>query len=484
MKGLLRFLSLTSATQLCLLASQLLLLPLQLRIWGHETTAQWLVVMAVANIASIADLGLRNAAHAQLIAAVRATDIAAAKAFGGVWMLTRLLFAGVVLALIAAQLLFQILSHQALALWQPLLILTLGLETLLIVRGVWLDSLGHFNTVEATFLAMVASRVALSIAALAFFGAAPMTLALIFLLTAIGTIAGQEYWLRRLPLLGIFAGNLRDIGWNTTATLPLVASEPALNWLRLSLPVIVFAAIADPLFVTSYVALRAIFGMARQVTSQLARYASIIYVQQAGSDRTKAEQIALSAILACTLVGAGVAGLVLADHGRLLSLWLANADPGAASGIAASFAVTVAVFGYQVLNSILTRRGDIQGTARRNYVYIATSLAAAALAIVAHSVPAYLVLLALPEVIIALLYATAFSANVFRIASTHALAAIALLGLLWLAVVADPFGRFASPKLSDIALCMVLGLLPAALIAAFAIPRQSVRLREGATLDA
>jgi hypothetical protein len=482
MKGFLRFLSLTSATQLCLLANQLLLLPLQLRIWGHETTAQWFVVLAVANIASIADLGLRYAAHAQLIAAVRATDTAAAKAFGGVWMLTRLLFVGVIFGLIAAQMLFQILSQQPAALWQPLLILALGLETLLIVRGAWLDSLGHFNRVEATYLAMAASRVTLAIAALAVFGATPMALALIFLLTAIGAVAGQEYWLRRLPLLGGFAGKLRDIDRSTAAVIPLVASEPALNWLRLSLPVIVFAAIADPLFVTSYVALRAIIGMARQVTSQLARYASITYVRQAGGDR--AEQIALSAILACTLVGAGVAGLVLADHGRLLSLWLADAAPGAAGDIAASFAVTVAVLGYQVLNSILTRRGDIHGTARRNYVYIAASLAAAALAIVMHSIPAYLVLLALPEVIIALLYATAFGANVFRIASTHALAAIALLGLLWLAVITDPFGWFASPKLGDIALCMVLGLFPAALIAAFAIPRQFVRLREGATLDA
>ncbi|MDB5562365.1 MAG: hypothetical protein JWN11_1783 [Hyphomicrobiales bacterium] len=477
MKRFLGFFSLTSATQLCLLANQLLLLPLQLRIWGQETTAHWFVVLAIANLASVADLGLRNAAHVPLLATRQSLDAEAGRAFRGVWALTRLFFLCVTMILIAAHVAMQLAARGSVSWWEPLLILTLALDTLLIVRGIWLDSLGHFNKVEAVFLAMVTSRVFLSIAALTAFESSPELLACIYLCTGVGAVAGQAYLFREVRLLRLFSRGFGDIGWSTFATIPLVASEPALNWLRLNLPVLVLAGIADPLFVTSYVALRAIFGIARQVTSQSARYASIIYVRRVEFDPAGAGQTARLAILAATLVGAATAGLAIADHGRMLRLWLLDTNPAVASNITASLAVAVAAIGYQVINAILTREGKLKGVAKRNYIYIVASLAAAGGALLLRSITIYLVLLALQEALIALLYARGIGRELQRFFGAYCLAAMLLLTLLWLAVALDPLGTFSSSALSAITTSIALGLFPAMAIAAGALPLELLRSR-------
>jgi hypothetical protein len=51
--------------------------------------ATWFVVLASANLVNVADLGLRNAGHADLVASVQAGDQAATQAFRQIWLLTR-----------------------------------------------------------------------------------------------------------------------------------------------------------------------------------------------------------------------------------------------------------------------------------------------------------------------------------------------------------------------------------------------------------
>jgi hypothetical protein len=61
------FFSLTTITQLCLVANQIALLPLQLRVWGVDVATQWFTILYLVYLVSIADLGLRNAGHSQLL---------------------------------------------------------------------------------------------------------------------------------------------------------------------------------------------------------------------------------------------------------------------------------------------------------------------------------------------------------------------------------------------------------------------------------
>jgi hypothetical protein len=105
LKVFLQFFSITIGTQICLAVNQLVLLPLQLRIWGETTTAYWLVILAVANLCSVNDLGLRSIGHAQLLASVRQADSAGAAYFRQIWALTR----GVMVAVTAIVLLLPVL---------------------------------------------------------------------------------------------------------------------------------------------------------------------------------------------------------------------------------------------------------------------------------------------------------------------------------------------------------------------------------------
>ena len=54
-------------TQGVLLLNQVVLLPIQIRIWGHIATAHWYTMLAIATIVSVSDCGLRTAGHAELI---------------------------------------------------------------------------------------------------------------------------------------------------------------------------------------------------------------------------------------------------------------------------------------------------------------------------------------------------------------------------------------------------------------------------------
>jgi hypothetical protein len=104
-------------------------------------------------------------------------------------------------------------------------------------------------------------------------------------------------------------------------------AEPCANWVRLSLPVLVIASIAPASAVTTFVALRAIYGAARTTIQQVARVASVevLRFRAAGQKATAESLLSLFMVLAA-LIGAGVAGFVAVDNLRLLSLWLKHFD--------------------------------------------------------------------------------------------------------------------------------------------------------------
>ena len=457
-----QFFSLTMATQGCLLVNQVVLLPLELRVWGTDAVAKWVVLIAVANLAGVTDLGLRNAGHSQLLSSVRTGDAAAALEFRETWALTRALIVGLTAVFLAYELWSGTASSGLLA----VVTVSAALDTLTVVRGIWFDTLGRFNKIEALYLGMIASRVTLSLIALTAFRASPAVLAYIMLATSSGWMAAQAFVLRTPASLAFLSGTYRDLRRRTLGVVWFVVSEPAANWIRISLPVVVFAVFAPPAFITTYVAIRAIFASARQVISQLARYTSVQYVQRLGDGKTVADHIAVRAIFACTVIGVAVSSIIIADHGRLLRIWLGAANVQAENLIVASFVAGALGFGYQVVAGILIRSGDVVGVAKRQYVYVGVCTAAAlVISIAVKSTSVYLAALAAQELVIAGLFVAALGDHLQRGSIAAAGAAVGALSLLWAVIDLDPSGMFSAVSLAAMAASIAAAALTTGTVA-------------------
>ena len=464
MRSLLALLTLTTGTQVCLLANQLLTLPLQIRAWGAGTTTAWIVTASVAGLVGINDLGLRNAGHASLLDSTRRHDRAASLEFRAVWALTRALMIGLTLLLLATWTLVGGLRGHALPPWAYLMTAALGIDTLLIIRGMWLDTLGHFNKVEAVFLVFVAARVLLNVALLGLVGVRPEAFASVMLATSMAALLVQAVAFRRPASLSLLSGGFSELRWRGLRVVPYVLSEPATNYARISLPVVVLASMTSPRFITTYVALRAVFGLARQVTNQLARFASVGYVQHARRDRARAETIAVQSILMSTTIGCAVASIAIVDKGRLLRLWLGTGDPAAADTIALFFAVPAVTYGYQVMTGILTRSGEVANVARGQYTFLAGSLVAASIGWLTGSAVLYLALVALQEAIIAGQFAFSLGPRIRRTFLCAAAAAAAFLSALRIATALDPAGLFGRMTAPALALSLVIASLTTAAV--------------------
>ena len=464
MRKFLGFMSLTTASQICLLANQLVLLPLQLAAWGHDLTATWFVVFAVANLATVADLGMRNAGHADLLGAVADGDAAAARRFAGVWALTRLLFVGTTLVIMSAQMLSGWLDGAWPEAWMLTLTVAIAIETLIIVRGMWADSLGHFTRVEAIYLSVLASRTLLSILALVLFAAPPPAIAWLMLASALAGLLLQARAVTDAPLrlLSLDPG---DMGWQSLRIIPLVIVEPLSNWTRLSLPVLVLSSFGSAALVTTYVALRAIYGLARQVINQISRYGSVSYARLAGSPR--ATVMAVRAIFGATLIAAGVSLVTILDNARLLGLWLKGAEPAMVNLVALSFGIGAAAYGYQLIAGVMMRTGQVRTVATRQYAYLACSAMIAVAAQAAGSSGLYLVLLPIPELLIAALFAPLLGRRVMRGLIAAVAMVVVVIGAAWTAVRGDAFGLFSANQLPALAASFALmALLWAATVGA------------------
>ncbi len=474
----LQFFSLTMATQGCLLVNQLVLLPLELRAWGTDAVAKWVVLIAVANLAGITDLGLRNAGHSQLLSSVRTGDAAASIAFREIWALARALIIGLTVVFLAYQLWAGAVPSALLG----VVTISVALDTLTLLRGVWFDTLGHFSKVEAMYLGMVASRVALSLIALVAFRAPPVALGCIMLVTSVGAMVAQALLLRAPTSLSFLAGQCRDLRWRSLGMVWSVISEPAANWVRISLPVVVFATFTPPAFITTYVAIRAIFASARQVISQLARYTSVQYVQRLEEGRAVADRIALRAIFACTTIGVAVSSAIIVDQGRLLRVWLGASNVQAESLVTASFVIGAIAFGYQVAAGILIRSGDVVTVAKRQYIYLGLCMAGALITyILVRSVSIYLALLAIQELVIAGLFVTALGGHVQRGSTVAFAVACGALSLLSVAVNLDPSGLFSVVSFGAISGSIAAAILTTGLVAVIFVLADSMPGRKRQT---
>jgi hypothetical protein len=404
MKRFVQFFSFAAMTQVILLLNQVVLLPMQIRLWGNSETALWYGAIALATVTTVADCGLRTAGHVELLRLVRTNHPDARAEFLQVWAWIRLLILLVTTALLVAGLAYGALHEMGT--WQlgrVLLTLAYAFEALLIIRIVYLDSLGEYSSAESSYFIFAAIRLVLAVPALLFFRVQPVGLCWIFLGTSVLGLALQG-WLCNIPSeLRIFGGFPRRLSFGTCSLVRYTMAEPIANWARLSLPVLVIASIAPDTAVTTYVALRAIYGSARTTIQQVARVASVEVLRLLGQRRRAPAEYLLSLfLLFAGLIGTALAGAVVLDNMRLLSLWLKHFDRLLFQNINLSFALSSPFYCYQIIVALSFRVGQLALTARRQYAYLLYSALIAASTGIIKSLDVYLALLVVAEILLSI----------------------------------------------------------------------------------
>jgi hypothetical protein len=402
MRKFFQFFSLTILTQGVLVLNQIALLPLQIRIWGHASTAYWCATLALATLTNVADFGLRTAGHAGLIRyAHNPADEQAKTEFQHLWAWIRILICVATIALIAVDLLYNCLyAKTSYPWWRAALTIAVALETTLGIRIFYLDSLGLYREAEAGYLLLAATRLCLAIGALIFLHSPPETLAWIWFFTVIFAIARQGK-LCRIGLLRLFEPMPRGLSLRTLAIARHTVANPASNWVRINFPVLVLSAVAQPVAVTTYVALRAVFGVARQTIDQLSRYASVEYVSMRQSHKMSLAEARLTLCVLFTAFFASVlTSIVIADNFRLASSWLVRSDGTLYQEIAITFGLASPFYAFQIVRALMLRDGKVQEIAKRQYVYIISSVIFGAITLLSKSVLLYLVLVLVADVTI------------------------------------------------------------------------------------
>ena len=182
MKKFVQFFSFAAMTQVILLLNQVVLLPMQIRLWGNSETALWYAAIALATVITVADGGLRTAGHVALLQLVRTNDAEAREEFLQVWAWIRSLVVAVTVVLLLADLAYG--AAYGMNEWQigrALLVLAYAFETMLIIRIVYLDSLGEYSSAESSYFFFAGLRLILAVPALLLFRVHPAGLCLLFL---------------------------------------------------------------------------------------------------------------------------------------------------------------------------------------------------------------------------------------------------------------------------------------------------------------
>ena len=317
---------------------------------------------------------------------------------------------------------------------------------MLIIRIIYLDSLGLYRGAEASYFTFAALRLTLAVPALIVLRVTSSGLAWLFLGSSVLALAFQSSILcRNVPLLGVFAPFPRRLSLGVLAIARNTVAEPVANWVRLNLPVLVISSVAAPAAVNVYVALRAAFGASRASVQQLARVASVEYFRYCAEERRGFAE----ALLSLLIVGGGllssvVSCLIVADNTRLLSLWLSRFDRTTFQIIMVPLALSGPFYAYQILLSLMFRVGDLAWIARRHYAYVVYSAVFSALALAVKWLPLYLIVLALSEILLSVTFMLPSWRNTLRVrtAAGQRGVAVALLGSVavmatWLAAKAN-----------------------------------------------
>lgn len=302
---MLRFLSIVTLSQATLVAQQLLILPLQIHVWGHDTVAVWLAALALAAIVSSSDLGLKNAGFAAIAAGETGDK------FATIWSVMRLQMLATGLVTMAISFVMfsgRIAPDQTVF----LVVLTASsiVETCLGMRTPFLEAFGRISHAESAFLAMVATRLVVGAALIHYLHAGPAILSVLWLSSACLAVFLQEQFreVRTVaPLFGRWKfSHIRE----TYADARWSAATPLVLWAQIQLPVITLSSFAPSAIVSSFVALRTLYGLTRLIIQQISRIISIQYtrrVREISADNARAFLLVVAAGVAWLSAGAGLA---------------------------------------------------------------------------------------------------------------------------------------------------------------------------------
>jgi len=408
-KGLFQFASLALMTQGVLLLNQIVLLPIQLRVWKTDVTAEWYAILAVAAMTTISDFGLRQAGHAHLIRWVHdPSDDEARLEFTHLWAWIRIFCVATTTLLVIGDFAFaHFYQHQPYPLWRTALLMGIAIEALICVRVTFLDTQGFYTEAEAGYLVLIAGRFLLSFIALLFFHAPPSVVAYLWFFTGIFALVQQSFLCRRAGRLKLFEPFPPNLQWRHAAMIRYTMSDPCSNWVRINGPVVVLSNMGAPsIAIVTYVALRAIFGAARATIQQMSRYASVEYVALRQRQMFEmAEKHLVMLMLLSAYFASCCAAFVVADNGRLASLLLKDMDLPTYQMIAITFALGNAFYAAQICVSVCRRTGEVAEIAHRQYFYIVTAGVFAAIALAMKSVLLWLVLMLFADILLALSFA-------------------------------------------------------------------------------
>lgn len=421
MGRVLGFASLTLLTQVVLLLQQVLLIPLQIHVWGHQMTAEWYAAIAMAALCSVADLGLRSAGHAELLKHLRDPgDTMAAERFRDIWTWIRVLVSCVTISVVAFNCCFSAFNGNRIELWPAVLIVAGGIETALIIRIIYLDSAGLYNASESGYLVFSGLRLLMSLVALTVFDIRQTGLAVIYLVSVVFAVALQGFVCRKVPALQLVKGWSSRPSFGALAIARHTIAGPCAQWVQVHLPVLILSAIASPVAVTIYVALRAIFGMARQSIQQIARAASVEYLKLRSFGRGDEAEAILSALMIFAgCLGAVLACAVMVEHRKVLETMIMATDTDFYQFVALAFGLTGSFLSSQIIINVMMRTGHVAEAARRQYGYIVFSVLAAVIALITKSPEPYLLLASVAEIASAVLFIV-FPAHQRGIATTAA----------------------------------------------------------------
>jgi hypothetical protein len=321
-----------------------------------------------------------------------------------VWAWLRILVLTCTLLLTGGDILASMIAgHKSYPVWRTVLIAACSMETMLIVRTVYLDTLDLYRRAELSYFLFSALRLGSAVPALLIFHLDPVGLAWVFLGSSALGLAVQECLVRRhVSAVRLFEPIPRKLSLRIVALTRHTFAEPCANWVRLSLPVLVLSAIAPAVAVTTYVALRATFGAVRASVAQLARVASVEFLQLISAGREAAAESLLAGFLfVAVLCGTAIAGGVVVDNLRIVGLWLGHFDRGVFQLVEVSFAGS-AFFSYQIILLLMFRRGQLAPIARRHWAYVAYAAVFAAIALKTRTLPLYLLMLLASELLLAL----------------------------------------------------------------------------------
>jgi hypothetical protein len=271
-----------------------------------------------------------------------------------------------------------------------IVVLTIGatLEHFQAQRITLIEARGKIALAEAAFLIMTASRFVIGGAMLVFFHAGPLALAFLWVASAAAGLIFQEIS-TKIGQIAPFFGKWKFAELKSVyGEASWAASSTIVTWVQMQLPVVAMTAFAPSAIVSSFVALRSLFGLTRLVLIQVSRPVSIAYgerLRAGDGDGAKAQVLLIGAAIAWFAAGVGLA--VFAER----QLFTGPIFDLPRNQMMLVLTLTLAMSSIFAVHNIFTlsmsRSGALTQSGVANYVYAFGMIAASGGAYLFKSVP-------------------------------------------------------------------------------------------------